>query len=47
MHAYVGWYNCDDKNATGERFLKAFLDGVPVVKTNPVIVTEIDCSPEK
>lgn len=46
VHAYVGWYGCSDDNATGELFLKNFTESVPVVKTNPVIVTEIDWSPE-
>ncbi len=44
-HAYVGWYGCNDDNATGERFLKNFIEAVPVVKNSPVIITEIDWSP--
>lgn len=46
-HAYVGWYGCDDKNANAETFIRQFGASVPVVETNPVIVTEIDWSPEK
>ena len=46
VHAYVGWYNCDDETATPERFIEEFGKSVPVVETNPVLVTEVDWSPE-
>lgn len=45
VHVYTGWYGCSDDNATGPLFLKNFTSAVPVVKTNPIIVTEIDWSP--
>lgn len=46
VHAYVGWYNCSDETATPERFIEEFGKSVPVVETNPVLVTEVDWSPE-
>ena len=47
VHAYVGWYNNSDENANGETFIQEFGKAVPVVNTNPVIITEVDWSPEK
>ena len=47
VHAYVGWYNCSDENANGDTFIQEFGKSVPVVETNPVIITEVDWSPEK
>ena len=46
VHAYVGWYGCDDETATPERFIEEFGKSVPVVETNPILVTEVDWSPE-
>ena len=45
VHAYVGWYNNNDENADGETFIQEFGKAVPVVETNPVIITEVDWSP--
>lgn len=46
-HCYVGWYGCGDENANADAFIKQFGESVPVVATNPVIITEVDWSPEK
>ena len=46
VHAYVGWYDCSDETATPERFIENFGQSVPVVETNPILVTEVDWSPE-
>ena len=46
-HAYVGWYGNNDANANADSFIKNFGEAVPVVNTHPVIVTEVDWSPEK
>ena len=46
VHAYVGWYNCSDETATPERFIEEFGKSVPVIETNPIMVTEVDWSPE-
>lgn len=54
VHDYNGWYGCDDKNLTAgdvksatQRKINQFHNQVPVVDTNPVIITEIDWSPFK
>ena len=52
VHDYEGWYGCVDKDLTAsdvptatQRKIEQFHNQVPVVDTNPVIVTEIDWSP--
>ena len=50
VHCYPGWYKSgsgNNDNTNKEIFYNAFLDAVPVAKTNPIIVTEIDWSPYK
>ena len=50
VHCYPGWYSSgsgNNDNTDKEKFYNAFLDAVPVAKTNPIIVTEIDWSPYK
>ena len=47
MHVYPGWYGTYNTSFTKEAFYQQFLNQVPVQKTNPIIVTEIDWSPEK
>ena len=54
VHDYDGWYGCEDKNLTAANLEQAkknkinqFHNQVPVVDTNPVIITEIDWSPNK
>ena len=54
VHDYNGWYGCDDKNlsasdvpAATQRKIEQFHNQVPVVSTNPVMITEIDWSPFK
>lgn len=54
VHDYPGWYNCSDEKVDRDGLAKSkqdnlnsFLDAVPVVKTNPVIITEVDWSPLK
>ena len=48
VHWYPGWYNsCSGTNMTvrKEKVLSSFLSSVPVAKTSPIIITEIDWSP--
>ena len=52
VHDYEGWYGCVDKDLTASDVPEAtkkkteqFHSQVPVVDTNPIIVTEIDWSP--
>lgn len=50
VHCYPGWYNSSAGNndkTNKERMRRQFETQVPVVMTNPVIVTEIDWSPLK
>ena len=54
VHDYNGWYGCDDKNlsvndvkSATQRKITQFHNQVPVVDTNPIIITEIDWSPFK
>lgn len=47
VHDYVAWYGADDNNYDAQKYIQSFTDAVPVVMTNPVIITEVDWSPEK
>lgn len=47
VHVYPGWYGTYNTHFTKESFYEQFLNQVPVQKTHPIIVTEIDWSPEK
>lgn len=47
VHDYVGWYGADDNNYDTQKYIQSFTEAVPVVMTNPVIITEVDWSPEK
>jgi len=47
VHDYCGWYGCSDDTPSPENKIKQFGKQVPVVDTNPVIITEVDWSPEK
>ena len=46
VHVYSGWYNASDKNCNHNAFIKQFQAQVPVVTSKPIMVTEIDWSPE-
>ena len=54
VHDYDGWYGCEDKKNSPSTVASAtknkitqFHNQVPVVDTNPIIITEIDWSPKK
>lgn len=47
VHDYCGWYGCSDDTPSPENKIKQFHKQVPVVDTNPIIITEVDWSPEK
>ena len=47
VHDYVAWYSADDNNYDTQKYIQSFTEAVPVVMTNPVIITEVDWSPEK
>lgn len=46
VHWYPGWYNTSDTQYNNTTSLNAFLSSVPVAKTHPIMITEVDWSPE-
>lgn len=46
VHDYNGWYGCTDGTASGAALVKSFRESVPVIDTNPIVITEVDWSPE-
>ena len=47
VHDYCGWYGCSDSSPSPTNKINQFHKQVPVVDTNPVIITEVDWSPKK
>ena len=47
VHDYCGWYGCSDDTPSPTNKINQFHKQVPVVDTNPVIITEVDWSPKK
>ena len=47
VHDYCGWYGCSDATPSGANKIRQFHKQVPVVDTAPIIITEVDWSPEK
>jgi beta-xylosidase len=46
VHDYCGWYGSSDDTPDPQTKIDNFHKQVPVVDTNPIIVTEVDWSPE-
>lgn len=46
VHFYPGWFSTSDSQTDTIASIRSFLDGVPVVKTSPIMITEVDWSPE-
>lgn len=54
VHDYTGWYGCSDENVDRDhnietsksKLISQFHNQVPVVDTNPIVITEIDWSPK-
>lgn len=46
VHWYPGWYNTSDTSHDAVTSVRSFLSSVPVVKDYPVMITEVDWSPE-
>ncbi len=44
-HVYTGWYGNADEYGNTNQFIEQFKKQVPVVETNPIVVTECDWSP--
>ena len=47
VHDYPGWYNSSDDNPDPDQKIASFHDAVPVVDTNPILISEVDWSPIK
>lgn len=47
VHVYPGWYGASDKSYDHQAFIRNFKAQVPVVTSKPILVSEIDWSPEK
>ena len=47
VHDYCGWYECSDDTPSPTNKINQFHKQVPVVDTNPIIITEVDWSPKK
>jgi beta-xylosidase len=47
VHDYPGWYNSSDDNPGIANKRNSFHDAVPVVDTNPILISEVDWSPIK
>lgn len=47
VHDYPGWYSTSDQSYDHNTAIRAFGDNVPVVKKKPIVITEVDWSPEK
>ena len=46
VHDYCGWYGCSDDNPDPDNKINQFHQSVPVIDFAPVIITEVDWSPE-
>jgi hypothetical protein len=47
VHVYPGWYGASDNSYNHQAFISNFQKQVPVVNTKPILVSEIDWSPER
>lgn len=47
VHVYPGWYGASDTSYDHQAFIRNFRTQVPVVTSKPILVSEIDWSPEK
>lgn len=46
VHWYPGWYNTSDNSYNEKTSLNSFLNMIPVAKKKPIMITEVDWSPE-
>lgn len=51
VHNYTGWYGGSDESYTNGRtvsqYTNEFHNSVPILDTNPIVITEVDWSPNK
>ena len=46
VHNYAGWYGCSDDSYDTNKAIKQFGEQVPIIRTNPIVITEVDWSPQ-
>lgn len=46
VHNYAGWYGTSDDSYNSQTSIANFGNQVPVVFTNPIVITEVDWSPQ-
>ena len=46
VHDYSGWYGCSDTTPSATNLINKFRRQVPVVEFAPIVITEVDWSPE-
>lgn len=46
VHNYAGWYNNSDSHCVPSEAIAEFVASVPVLRTNPIVITEVDWSPQ-
>ena len=46
VHNYAGWYGNSDEHCNVNDAIREFGNSVPVVNTNPIVITEVDWSPK-
>ena len=47
VHNYAGWYDNSDDHCDVNNAIKKFGESVPIIRTNPIVITEVDWSPHK
>ena len=47
VHNYAGWYDNSDEHCDVNNAIKKFGESVPIIRTNPIVITEVDWSPHK
>ena len=46
VHNYAGWYDNSDEHCDVNNAIKKFGESVPILRTNPIVITEVDWSPK-
>lgn len=46
VHNYAGWYDNSDDHCDVNNAIKKFGESVPIIRTNPIVITEVDWSPK-
>ena len=46
VHNYAGWYDNSDSHCVPSEAIASFGKSVPIIRTNPIVITEVDWSPQ-